>query len=70
MGSTLVTLGHIFRLIEGFFGQMSIIKRISHVLESILDGFLTVLELTVFLIPKGPSQRIVRALIVPHSLIF
>ena len=51
-----MTLGHIFRLIEIFFGQMSIIKCISHVLESILDGFLTVLGLTVFLIPKGPSH--------------
>ena len=51
-----MTLGHIFRLIEEFFGQMSIIKCISYVLESILDGILTVLGLTVFLIPKGPSH--------------
>ena len=51
-----MTLGHIFRLIEIFFGQMSIIKCISHVFDSILDGVLTVLGLTVFLIPKGPSH--------------
>ena len=48
-----MTLGHIFRLIEGFFGQMSIIKCISHVLESILDGVLTVLGLTVFFNSEG-----------------
>ena len=51
-----MTLGQLFTVIEVSFAQMSIIKCISHVLESILDGFLTVLGLTVFSIPKGPSH--------------
>ena len=39
LGSSLVTLGQLLKVIEIFLAQMSIIKCISNVLVSVLDGY-------------------------------
>ena len=39
LGSSLVTLGQLLKVIEGFLAQMSNIKCISNVLVTVLDGY-------------------------------